>query len=435
MADHALAKPDAGSRHRIAPGWVGRLLVPSSITTLTLGQDAFVVEGGRRSGPLSFLRLLDLPELRHGRVWSTLTFTIDEQSYSLRGLNSTEASHFYDMAVTAIKAYLTAEFQRHRVNLHRLAHEFEQLSSRYIRHCDLDASLPHITVLADVLQSRIIRAYADSDTTVAIDRLRTILDDPEGVRTRLNDDFVARALEQYQHFFDTVERRPLTPMQRLACVVNEDHTLVLAGAGSGKTSVVVGRAGYLVESAQARPEEVLLLAFGHKASRETDERIGERLPGMPGISAQTFHALGRKIIGQAIGRMPSVSTLATDEEAFGGYLYEKVRQLSKEHRGYSDKVLHFLAAYLQPYQPPETFDSHQAYVQYLKDVDTRTLRGERVRSQEEVAIANFLTLRGITYKYEASYQVDTATPTRARYRPDFYLPEYDLYIEHVAIDE
>lgn len=98
-------------------------------------------------------------------------------------------------------------------------------------------------------------------------------------------------------------------------------------------------------------------------------------------------------------------------------------------------MLYFLATSLQPYKPPEAFDSQAAYVRHLTAVDTRTLRGERVKSQEEVAIANFLMLNGIEYAYEASYQVDTATPTRAQYRPDFYLPEYDIYIEHFAVDE
>lgn len=98
-------------------------------------------------------------------------------------------------------------------------------------------------------------------------------------------------------------------------------------------------------------------------------------------------------------------------------------------------MLYFLATSLQPYKPPEAFDSQAAYVRHLTAVDTRTLRGERVKSQEEVAIANFLMLNGIEYAYEASYQVDTATPTRAQYQPDFYLPEYDIYIEHFAVDE
>lgn len=323
----------------------------------------------------------------------------------------------------------------HRANLQRLSVELTQCSLRFFRQSQLEDWLPGIHARADVLQSPILRSYTDDDTRVAIDRLRAFLEDPEAPRKQWNDAFVARELERFQPFFETVERQLLTPMQRLACVVNEDRNLVLAGAGSGKTSVIVGRAGYLVESGQACPAEVLILAFGHKASQETDERIGERLPGTPGISSHTFHALGRTIIGQATGRIPALSKLGEDSEVFSRYLLETVQQLSKENNGSGYQVLHFLATHLQPYKPPDAFDSHAAYVRHLTAVDTRTLLGEKVKSQEEVAIANFLTLNGITYEYEAYYQVDTATPTRARYRPDFYLPEYSLYIEHFAIDE
>jgi DNA helicase-4 len=130
-----------------------------------------------------------------------------------------------------------------------------------------------------------------------------------------------------------------------------------------------------------------------------------------------------------------VSKLAEDQPALNRSLLAHVRQLSQQDSTYGDKVLRFLAASLRPYIPPEAFDSHEAYVQHLRAVDTRTLGGKRVKSQEEVAIANFLTLQGITYAYEAPYVVDTATPTHTQYRPDCYLPDADLYIEHFAVDE
>jgi len=224
------------------------------------------------------------------------------------------------------------------------------LSLCFCRQSQLNDWLPRLNAMVDMLTSPLLRSYSDDNTRVAIDRLKAFLDDPEGTRKELNDAFVARELEQHQHFFDTVEHQPLTPMQRLACVVNEDHNLVLAGAGSGKTSVIVGRAGYLVESGQARPAEVLILAFGHKASQETDERIGERLPGTPGIATYTFHALGRTIIGQATGRMPAVSKLAEDPEVFSRYLLETIQQLSKEHNRYGQQGLCWVSPPLAEYR-------------------------------------------------------------------------------------
>lgn len=52
---------------------------------------------------------------------------------------------------------------------------------------------------------------------------------------------------------------------------------MLAGAGSGKTSVLVARAGWLLARGEAAANQILLLAFGRQAAQEMDERIRERL--------------------------------------------------------------------------------------------------------------------------------------------------------------
>ncbi len=67
--------------------------------------------------------------------------------------------------------------------------------------------------------------------------------------------------------------------------------------------------------------------------------------------------------------------------------------------------------------------------------DIRTLQGELVKSYEECEIANFLSRQGVKYQYEAKYKIDTRTPDYKQYQPDFYLTEYDIYIEHFAVDQ
>ena len=49
---------------------------------------------------------------------------------------------------------------------------------------------------------------------------------------------------------------PLTDDQRRAIVVDEENCLLVAGAGTGKTSTIVGKAGYLIEKGLAAPEEI-----------------------------------------------------------------------------------------------------------------------------------------------------------------------------------
>ncbi|WP_240494167.1 UvrD-helicase domain-containing protein [Stutzerimonas stutzeri] len=74
-------------------------------------------------------------------------------------------------------------------------------------------------------------------------------------------------------------------------MIDEDNNLVLAGAGTGKTSTVIGRVAFLVKSGQAKPEEILLLAYGKKAAEELRERLEKKL-GVKGFTAETFHRLG-----------------------------------------------------------------------------------------------------------------------------------------------
>ena len=128
MFDHQLPNPEARSRPRIAPGWVGRLLVPSSISALTLGEDTFEADGLVRSPPLSFLGLCDVPVLREGHVWSTIAVTVAEKTYTLRGLNRAQARHFIAKTSIAIKTSLTAVCTRHGADLQRLSGELTQYS-------------------------------------------------------------------------------------------------------------------------------------------------------------------------------------------------------------------------------------------------------------------------------------------------------------------
>ena len=61
------------------------------------------------------------------------------------------------------------------------------------------------------------------------------------------------------------------------------------------------------------------------------------------------------------------------------------------------------------------------------------MKGELVKSQEEVEISDFLFMNGVSYKYEHPYEVDTADAEHRQYCPDFYLPDYQIYIEHFSI--
>jgi DNA helicase-4 len=117
-------------------------------------------------------------------------------------------------------------------------------------------------------------------------------------------------LVQYADFFSNIESSPLNPAQARAVVNGEHSLLVLAGAGSGKTSVLVARAGWLLTTGEAAADQILLLAFGRKAAQEMDERIQERLHTQD-ITARTFHALALHIIQQGSKKFLQSANLRT----------------------------------------------------------------------------------------------------------------------------
>ncbi len=140
------------------------------------------------------------------------------------------------------------------------------------------------------------------------------------------------ALKRYKKFFDTVESKPLTNLQRRSVILDERRNLVVAGAGTGKTSVIVAKAGYLIESGKCRPEDILLLAFNADAAKELAERCKSRL-GVE-IQALTFHALGNQIVGTVEPKVPTLSRLATDRQHFSGFLDNVIGELKTDKQSW-----------------------------------------------------------------------------------------------------
>src|SRR5690606_7579255 len=121
-----------------------------------------------------------------------------------------------------------------------------------------------------------------------------------------------RELRRFEDYFDSVESQPLTELQRRSVILDERRNLVVAGAGTGKTSVIVAKAGYLIKSGKCKPEDILLLAFNTDAAQELAKRCKDRL-GVE-IQASTFHALGNQIVGTVEPVVPTLSRLALDRQ-------------------------------------------------------------------------------------------------------------------------
>ena len=251
-----------------------------------------------------------------------------------------------------------------------------------------------------------------------------------------NQSVVPILLKKYAEFFDSVEKLPLTEKQRIACVTNDDHNLVIAGAGTGKTATLVGKAGFLVEANIAKPKNVLMLAFGNKAAAEMNERIKDRIPSVAqDIKASTFHALGNEIVAHFGGYKKAVTSFAEQPHQFTQFINSTIDTLAEADNNYKALLVNYFSSLGTPAKSELDFETIDDYHEFLSSCRLITLKGEWVKSVGELRVANYLTLNGVTYEYEANYKFDTKSVARRQYQPDFYLPDADLYIEYLGLNE
>lgn len=242
-----------------------------------------------------------------------------------------------------------------------------------------------------------------------------------------NDRVADAKIQNAYALIGNVEGRKLDK-QQMTCIVKDAHNhLVIAGAGTGKTTTVVGKIKFLLKSGKYKPEDILVLSFTNASASEMSQRINQETGC--NIDASTFHKLGLNIITKVNGIVPKITQL-------------NLRKFVKEQlllNMQSDAYLNLLSSYLLYNRVVSKsefeFKTQSEYEEYLRLNPPTTINNETVKSYGEMDIANFLTQNGIQYIYEHPYKVDTRTSEYGQYNPDFYLHEYDIYIEYFGINK
>ena len=245
---------------------------------------------------------------------------------------------------------------------------------------------------------------------------------------KFNEDFVKNEIPIIK---DVLSKRNIqnNDDQVNAIASDEDNTLLVAGAGTGKTTTIIGKIAYLIDRVKVLPEDILLLSFTGRAVDELTNRINEKFKGLS-IKTQTFHKFGLSIIANAMEKKQSLAFLDTQKKVF---LNNTFKKLLKDNK-YLRNAIEYFAYYFTPVILEPGFQNFNEYYKYVKSEEIITLQKELVKSQQELMIANFLYLNGISYEYEKPYVHETAEKDYSQYKPDFYLSDYNVYIEHFGIN-
>lgn len=291
------------------------------------------VSGDNHEYLIPFNQLLAM-SCKRGMVWGELEFVVpNNQVVRLHGTEWGETQRFYQ--------HLSGLWTRWSQEMSEIAasvldEQCQRIAAltrrnKWLKRQDIEGIQQAIRAAFSALPLPLSRLTEFDNCRDAYLECNSWLTNVEKRRQQANQTFTEQMLSQYAEFFQQIESSPLNSSQARAVVNGEESVLVLAGAGSGKTSVLVARAGWLMARGEASADQILLLAFGRKAAQEMDQRIQERLH-TDQISARTFHSLALHIIQQGSKKAPQISKLESDTEARHKLLITTWREQCQEKK-------------------------------------------------------------------------------------------------------
>ncbi|MDE1210576.1 DNA helicase IV [Vibrio aestuarianus] len=256
--------------------------------------------------------------IKRGLVWGTLQFFAHEeediqQSWLVQGLPWPQCRQFAHTAVAAYQEWHHHQCLQLSQYLPRWELELERLKRlpSFLPHSLLNAWIAQVEDDFQTMGMNLTEAHQRLPD--AIEKLLPWLTEPSTCIAERNQSWLETERKNWEVLFSQVERSPLNLSQQYAVLLNDDHNLILAGAGSGKTSVLTARVAYLLQSHLAQAEELLLVAFGRDAAKEMEQRIDARI-GMAAeqVRVNTFHQLGLKILNDVEDGDVVISPVALD---------------------------------------------------------------------------------------------------------------------------
>ncbi|EGU47788.1 DNA helicase IV [Vibrio ichthyoenteri ATCC 700023] len=264
-------------------------------------------------------------ELKRGLIWGGLQFFAHpqdnrQQSWLVQGLPWEKCRQF---ARHAIKHYQHWHNEQCRQLVEFLPQWEEQVSvfhrsQSFVTHAQVAQWLENIET--DFATMSMTLDDATLRMPRRMEKIAPWVTDSEHKLEQRNHDWMVNELDNWKVLFSQIESSPLNLSQQKAVLLNDNNNLVLAGAGSGKTSVLTARVAYLLQSHLAQASEILMLAFGREAAQEMSQRLTSKIgSATEQVKVNTFHQLGLQILRHVEGEQVRISPIAVNEKLRQGW--------------------------------------------------------------------------------------------------------------------
>ncbi len=212
-----------------------------------------------------------------------------------------------------------------------------------------------------------------------------------------NEEFIVNSLDSEKQYLDNVlkpidEAIILDDDQRRVVLSDEDYTLVIAGAGAGKTTTVAAKVKYLVDKQGVNPSQILVVSFTNKAVNELKEKI----QGQLGIQCPiaTFHSTGNAIIHK---NSPDEKLNIVDNTKLYFVIRDYFRNSIMRNESVVNNLIMFFASYFDAPYVGEDFNGFF----------------------NNIAKANYSTMRSDLEEFKRNV-IDARTKNQSLFKMNFY---------------
>jgi len=279
--------------------------------------------------------------------------------------------------------------------------------------------------------------------------------DQEKTRAAHNDAFISFFKKAEEEFFKNVESSELTDEQIDAALSFEDASLVVAAAGSGKSSCIVAKIGFALKRNLFQEGEILALAYNKAAAHGLQDRLNKKLGKALGrkvqVASKTFHSFGLSILKKHYGAEIEPRILKEEKGEEGRLIRSTLDILFEKSSDFQQALAEWMlmASYEDP-RPTISSDDlelcSKRYEECCRDrIRAKKVPGRKtfeptiptyapdlyVRSLQERGIANWLLLHDIQFEYENPDWEGAERlkiPPKASGKKPPYNPDFTYYI-------